>query len=149
MEIELIDVLKEESGDLKQYVVENVEDPILQTFNTLWDERDYWKYPPCVAMYNGEIVGFCAYTINEKYPGFLKVYYLHVKVEYRRRGITKKFLKYIADIALSNNVGVLYITEENTDGSKLFKDKKYQTKENEFGTIDKVYEFSKEDLAEW
>ena len=53
---------------LYQYVEKNVEDSILKTFNTLWDERNYWKYKPLVYISNNEIVAFAAYTLNEKYP---------------------------------------------------------------------------------
>ena len=45
----------------------------------------------------------------------------------------------MADIAIEN-------TEENTDGSKLFKDFDYTTKKNEFNTIDYIYDISKNKL---
>ena len=131
---------------LYQYVDYNVEDAILKTFNQLWDERNYWKYKPLVYILDDNIVGFIAYTINEKYSGKLKVYYLHVKQSSRGLGISKKLLKEVSNIAINNNVDMLYITEENTDGSKLFKNLDYTTRSNEFDTTDYIYDIPKNKL---
>lgn len=38
------------------------------------------------------------------------------------------------------NKAMLYITVENTDGSKLFRYMGFRTKINEFGNIDKIYD---------
>ena len=133
---------------LYQYVDYNVEDAILKTFNQLWDERNYWKYKPLVYILDDNIVGFIAYTINEKYSGKLKVYYLHVKQSSRGLGISKKLLKEVSNIAINNNVDMLYITEENTDGSKLFKNLDYTTRSNEFGTIDYIFDIPKNKLVD-
>lgn len=132
--------------NLYQYVSEWVEDDILKTFNKLWEDRGYWKYLPLAYIIDNKIVGFAAYTINEKYSGKLKVYYLHTRSDFRGQKIAKQLLRKMADIAIENNVDMLYITEENTDGSKLFKDLDYTTKNNEFNTIDYIYDIPKNKL---
>ena len=95
---------------------------------------------------NNEIVAFAAYTLNEKYPGKLKVYYLHTRSEFRGQKIAKQLLRKMTSIAIENNVDMLYVTEENTDGSKLFKDLEPTTKTNEFGTTDYIYDIPKNKL---
>lgn len=142
----IYEVNKENSNKLKKYVYNHVEDEILKTFNVLWDDRDYWKYNPLVYKIEDEIVAFTAYTIDEKYPGKLKVYYLHTHKDYRGQKIAKQLLRRLADIATQHNKDMLYITEENTDGSKLFGDMEFKTKINEFGTIDKIYDIKREKL---
>lgn len=131
---------------LYQYVEQYVEDSILKTFNTLWAERNYWKYKPLVCISNNEIVAFAAYTLNEKYPGKLKVYYLHTRSEFRGQKIAKQLLRKMSDIAIDNDLDMIYITEENTDGSKLFKDLDFTLKNNEFGTTDYIYDIPKNKL---
>lgn len=131
---------------LYQYVEKYVEDSILKTFNTLWDERNYWKYKPLVYISNNEIVAFTAYTLNEKYPGKLKVYYLHTRSDFRGQKIAKQLLRKISDIAIDNDLDMIYITEENTDGSKLFRDLDFTLKNNEFGTTDYIYDIPKNKL---
>ena len=131
---------------LYQYVEKYVEDSILKTFNTLWDERNYWKYKPLVYISNNEIVAFTAYTLNEKYPGKLKVYYLHTRSDFRGQKIAKQLLRKISDIAIDNDLDMIYITEENTDGSKLFRDLDFTLKHNEFGTTDYIYDIPKNKL---
>ena len=142
----IIEINEYDKCTLYNYVDYNVEDDILKTFNQLWDKRNYWKYKPLVYIIDNNIVGFIAYTINEKYPGKLKVYYLHVKQSSRGLGISKKLLKEVSNIAINNNVDMLYITEENTNGSKLFKNLDYTTRSNEFGTIDYIYDIPKNKL---
>lgn len=143
---EMKEVDEHNKTELYRYVDEYVEDDILKTFNKLWDERNYWKYKPLMYIIDNKIVGFAAYTINEKYPGKLKVYYLHTRSDFRGQKIAKQLLRKMADIAIENNVDMLYITEENTDGSKLFKDLDYTTKKNEFNTIDYIYNIPKNKL---
>ena len=132
--------------ELYQYVEEHVEDDILRTFNTLWEERDYWKFKPLVFKEGNTILGFGAYTINERYPGMLKVYYLHVRSDQRGKKIAKKLLLRMSEIAVKNNVDLMYVTEESTDGSKIFKNFKFTIKNNEFGTKDYVYVIPKNEL---
>ena len=131
---------------LYQYVEKYVEDSILKTFNTLWDERNYWKYKPLVYISNNEIVAFAAYTLNEKYPSKLKVYYLHTRSDFRGQKIAKQLLRKMSDIAIDNDLDMIYITEENTDGSKLFRDLDFTVKNNEFGTTDYIYDIPKNKL---
>lgn len=142
----IYEIDREHSDNLKKYVNTFVEDNILKTFNSLWDERDYWCYKPLVYKIDNEIVAFTAYTIDEKYPGKLKVYYLHTRKEFRGQKIAKQLLRRLADIAHIHNKDMLYITEENTDGSKLFGNLEFETKLNEFGTVDKIYEINKKIL---
>ena len=144
----IVEINENHKQELYKYVDEHVEDKILQTFNQLWDARNYWKYKPLVYIIKNKIVGFGAYTINEKYPGKLKVYYLHVQAECRGQKISKKILRKMSEIAIKNSVDMLYITEENTDGSVLFKNTEFTTRINEFNTTDYIYDISKEKLID-
>ena len=52
----------------------------------------------------------------------------------------------MSDIAIDNDLDMIYITEENTDGSKLFRDLDFTLKNNEFGTTDYIYDIPKNKL---
>lgn len=130
-------ISKDQRIFLYDFVDDNIKDSILKTFNTLWDERDYWKYEPIACYVDSNIVGFVAYTIDENHPGMLKIYYIYVLDEYRGKGIAKTLLEMCFQIAKVNSVNFLFISEEYSDGYKLFINNYCYTKHfNEFNTYD-------------
>jgi GNAT superfamily N-acetyltransferase len=132
-------VFEADKEELYEYVRNNIQDPILRTFLTLWDERDYWDYNP-IVVYDEKIVGFIAYSNPAHYKDCLKVYYLHVLDEYRGNGIAKQLLNIVYDASKFLDKYFLFISEENSDGFKLFKAKfDYNMVTNEFGTNDFVF----------
>jgi GNAT superfamily N-acetyltransferase len=136
---------------LYAYVNEHITDPILLTFLTLWEDRGYWeKFEPTIIEKDGKIIGFVAYTIDEKYKDKLKVYYLHVCDSHRGKGLGKELLELCYQEAKFNNVNFYFVSEENSDGYKLFKDKfEYKKELNEFNTYDYIFDIETKKQTLW
>lgn len=121
-------------------------DPLLRTFCTLWDERDYWsKFPPYVFVEGNSLCGLIAYTVNDKYKDAVKIYYLYVDEACRGNSIGKKLCNFIFDKFKSQVKYFLYVTDITTDGKFLFERfrddifSEVYEKQNEFNGTDIVY----------
>jgi len=125
-------------------------DPLLKTFCTLWEERNYWdKFPPYVFIdENNNLCGLIAYTVNDKYKDAVKIYYLYVDELHRGKNIGKKLCNFIFDKFKSQVSYFIYVTDTTTDGKYLFERfrndpfSEVYEKQNEFNGTDIVYKIS-------
>jgi GNAT superfamily N-acetyltransferase len=135
---------------LMNFVFDNTDSFILNTFGYLWEERQWWgKFPISVYMIDNKIAGLHAFTCNTKGVDTLKTYYIVTGEEYRGQGIAKKLIRH--DLAENAHICRRYYvnSEEGSDGIGLFKSMfgdNYSLLSNEFNTQDYIFESSIADI---
>lgn len=77
------------------------------------------------AFIDSKIVGICVLMLNprEKMKHGANIYSVYVKKEFRKRGIAEKLINKAIDIALDNNVEIIYLSvvKENVNALNLYK----------------------------
>jgi len=134
----------DEKMKLMEFVYDNTDSFILNTFGYLWESRLWWQTQPIqVYIINDKIVGLHAFSVNTKGPNILKTYYIITSKDYRKQGIAKKLiLKALKDYKdKSDNYFVN--SEQDSDGKEFFLklfSHQYVLSANEFGTFDFEFE---------
>ena len=132
---------QDEKYKLMEFVYNNTDSFIMNTFGYLWESRGWWDIQPILVSYDEDkITGLHAFAIKVK---TLKTYYIVVDKNYRGQNIGKK-LTLEALEEFKNAVDTFFVnSEESSSGVPFYKKMfgtRYTTSINEFGTTD--YNFS-------
>lgn len=130
---------------LMEFVYDNTDSFIMNTFGYLWQERGWWdKFPVEVYKVGDIIAGLHAYTVDTKGFNIAKTYYIVTGKAFRGKGIAKKLTKDALHRLKDNKTASTYYvnTEEKSDGVKLYKSlfkNEYKIEKNQFGTMDYIF----------
>jgi len=140
----------EEKMKLMEFVYNNTNSFILNTFGYLWESRLWWCTQPIqVYMEGKEIVGLHAFSVNTKSPGTLKTYYIVTHKNHRGKGIAKKLTMAALKDYKDKCDNYFVNSEQLSDGVEFYKkifDYQYTLSLNEFRTHDFNFEESIESL---
>jgi len=135
---------------LMQFVYDNTDSFILNTFGFLWESRQWWQTQPIqILTVNDKIVGLHAFSINTKAPGTLKTYYIITSKDHRKQGIAKRLIVKALEDYKDKCDNYFVNTEQDSDGKHLFLklfDNQYVLHKNEFNTFDMNFEQSIESI---
>lgn len=142
----------DEKFELMQFVYNNTDSFIMNTFGFVWENRGWWsKFPIQVYKVGDEIAGLHAFTWNNKKESTIKTYYIVTHKAFRGQGIAKKLIFYTLDKYSEVSDNYFVNSEENSEGvtffKKIFKEK-YKLSKNEFGTLDYNFESLIEDIVD-
>lgn len=136
---------QDEKYKLMEFVYNNTNSFIMNTFGFLWETRRWWNINPILTFkQDGVLVGLHAFAVSTKQPyDKLKTYYIVVDKNHRGKKIAKQMTLVALDEFKHCAENFYVNSEESSDGvafyKSMFKDR-YTTKRNEFGTIDYVFE---------
>jgi len=133
-----------------QFVYDNTDSFILNTFGFLWESRQWWQTQPIqILTVNDKIVGLHAFSINTKAPGTLKTYYIITYKDHRKQGIAMRLIVKALEDYKDKCDNYFVNTEQDSDGKHLFLklfDNQYVLHRNEFNTFDMNFEQSIESI---
>jgi GNAT superfamily N-acetyltransferase len=130
---------------LMEFVYDNTDSFIMNTFGYLWQEREWWnKFPVEVYKVGDIIAGLHAYTVNTKGLNIAKTYYIVTGKAFRGQGIAKKLTKAALRRLNDKKTASTYFvnTEEKSNGVKFYKslfNSEYKIEKNQFGTLDYIF----------
>jgi GNAT superfamily N-acetyltransferase len=140
----------DEKMKLMEFVYNNTNSFILNTFGYLWESRLWWCTQPIqVYMEGKEIIGLHAFSVNTKAPGTLKTYYIVTHKNHRGKGIAKKLTMAALKDYKDKCDNYFVNSEQLSDGVEFYKklfDHQYTLTVNEFRTHDFNFEESIESL---
>jgi predicted GNAT family acetyltransferase len=132
--------------ELMEFVYNNSNSFILNTFGFIWESRQWWGMQPIqVYKKDGNIVGLHAFTTNHKGPGVLKTYYIITDKTCRGEGIARELTSYALNEYKDICKTFFVNSEEGSDGVYFYKlmfDNQYTTTVNEFGSKDFIFQKS-------
>lgn len=133
-----------EKFELMQFVYDNTDTFVMNTFGYLWESRGWWdKFPIQVYKVGDIIAGMHAFTVNTKAPNTIKTYYIVTGKAFRGNGIAKKLTLDI--LGEYHNTDMMYFvnSEEGSDGVGFYKklfNNTYKMEINEFNKADYIFE---------
>lgn len=133
----------QEKFRLMEFVYENTDSFIMNTFGYVWESRGWWdKFPIQVYKVGDVIAGMHAFTVDTKGPDIIKTYYIVTGRPFRGRGIAKKLTMDILGEYKNTNKEYFVNSEEGSDGVKFYKklfSNNYKMELNEFDTADYIF----------
>lgn len=133
-----------EKFELMQFVYDNTDTFVMNTFGYVWESRGWWdKFPIQVYKIGDIIAGMHAFTVDTKGPDIIKTYYIITGKPFRGRGIAKKLTLDILGEYGKTDKKYFVNSEEGSDGvgfyKKLFSNN-YKMEINEFDKADYIFE---------
>ena len=130
---------------LMEFVYNNTDSFVMNTFGYLWETRGWWKeFPILVAFYENTdiMVGLHAFTCNTKANFTLKTYYIVTDEKFKGKGIGKLLTKQaLFDSQLWCDT--FYVNSNSIEGINFYKKlvgEPFSRKYNEFGSEDCEFE---------
>ena len=145
MTIEYIyDATSDQKMKLIQFVFENTDTFIMNTFGHVWSDRSWWHKFPIQVMYDGNvIVGLHAFTNHTKGEGIVKTYYIVTHKNRRGQGIARR-LTIAALTDRSYDCDTYFVNSEDMSGGCTFYaglvGPATDFIKNEFGNFDKTFQ---------
>jgi len=136
---------QEDKYRLMNFVYNNTESFVMNTFGYLWETRRWWEqFPVLIACYEQTdiIVGLHAFTCNTKAEKTLKTYYIVTDKKYKGKGIGKM----LTQAALGDSelwCDKFYVNSNSIKGIGFYKKligEPKSVKYNEFGNQDCEFE---------
>ena len=138
---------QEEKYKLMEFMYDNTDSFVMNTFGYLWETRGWWKAFPVLAAYyenTDVLVGLHAFTCNTKAQNTLKTYYIVADRRLKGRGIAKNLtIRALQDSQLWCDR--FYVNSNSSDGIAFYKKlvgEPINSKINEFGGEDCEFECS-------
>lgn len=133
-----------EKFELMQFVYDNTDTFVMNTFGYLWESRGWWdKFPIQVYKVGDIIAGMHAFTVNTKAPNTIKTYYVVTGKAFRGNGIAKKLTMDILGEYRNTDMKYFVNSEEGSDGVGFYKklfNNIYKMEINEFDKADYIFE---------
>lgn len=140
----------DEKFQLMEFVYNNTNSFILNTFGYVWESRGWWdKFPIQVYKVGDVIAGLHAFTIDTKAPDTIKTYYIVTGKAFRGQGIAKKLTMDVLEEYRNTNKVYFVNSEETSDGVAFYKklfNNNYKVHVNQFDTYDYIFEEKVNDL---
>lgn len=133
----------QEKFELMEFVYNNTDSFIMNTFGYVWESRGWWDEFPIQVYKAGDIIaGMHAFTVDTKGPGIIKTYYIVTSKSFRGSGIAKKLTMDILGEYKNTDKEYLVNSEESSDGVGFYKklfNNNYKMEVNEFNTADYIF----------
>ena len=133
-----------EKFELMQFVYDNTDTFVMNTFGYVWEGRGWWgKFPIQVYKIGDIIAGMHAFTVDTKGPDIIKTYYIVTGKPFRGRGIAKKLTLDILGEYGNTDKKYFVNSEEGSNGVGFYKklfNNNYKMEINEFDKADYIFE---------
>lgn len=133
-----------EKFELMQFVYDNTDTFIMNTFGYVWENRGWWnKFPIQVYKIGDIIAGMHAFTVDTKGQDIIKTYYIVTGKSFRGHGIAKKLILDILDEYGKTDKKYFVNSEASSDGVGFYKkffNNNYKMEINEFDKVDYIFE---------